>query len=255
MAVKYLKLKGKKKPKKPSIFSQLFRSSSSNSVIKTHKHSGKIAEDDAIKAPRKTSFWVKIVWLLLIVGATALLAYFNVPVKIANLPLFSSGGQLIVATEYQPAEVFLDDSLIGVTPLNIKGLSVGDFVLKLKPQKEQADWLQELEIPIKLRSASATIVQAQLGPTKRTSSYSVVYFEDLKDTKLVVKTVLPEAMVYIDENFIGKTPLVVKHLDEGTHVLLLEKSGYKPYKLEIKIDKNRTVIVEAKLYEYVLNEN
>lgn len=53
--------------------------------------------------------------------------------------------------------------------------------------------------------------------------------------------------VYLDNQSIGKTPLIVNQVLAGTHTLRIEKKGHLPYTTEIEIDENGEKVVEYEL--------
>ncbi len=62
---------------------------------------------------------------------------------------------------------------------------------------------------------------------------------------LVINSVPDEAFVFIDGDFVGKTPVSVK-LESGTHVLRLEKEGYETYEKLISLDSDTSILVNLK---------
>ena len=255
MPVKYLKVK-KKNVKQGNWLSKFL---ASKSVVKTRGAAAVASEFTSPKVPKEErskigtkKFW----WFSLIIALffiAGLLTYFDVPSRVFNSPWLTRGGaRLVVSTEFTPALVYIKDRQLGATPLDVKGLRPGEYKLKLKAVKQQ-DFFYELTVPAKLQNGITTVVKAQIGPTARTSSYVVLYYDQIKDTKLLVNAKQDKVAVFIDNKKVGETPLLLKNVSAGNHTISLQKQGFRTATFDIIIRDDQTLVIDAKLYEYVLN--
>lgn len=255
MPVKYLKV-NKKHAKGHSWLPKFF---TSKGVVKTQGEEAVkpkfMAKNKAEGEKHKSK---KIWWFSFIVSlffVAGLLTYFDIPTKLFNSPLFTKGGaRLVVNTEFTPALVYLNNRQLGATPLDIRGVRAGDYQLELQATKDQ-DFFTKLTIPVKLQNNITTVVKAQIGPTLRTSSYAVLYYDQIKGTKLLVNAKQEDVSVFIDDKEVGKTPVLVKDLPDGNHKISFKKQGFRPMDFDIVIRNDQTLVIDVKLYEYVLNAN
>ncbi len=74
-------------------------------------------------------------------------------------------------------------------------------------------------------------------PCKKAASYG----------KIKVTSSPSKADVYLDGRYAGITPLGLSEVSVGTHTIEVKLANYNPYKKVIKISKNRTTPVNAKL--------
>ena len=265
MAVRYLKANKKYKKSWFSFFKKFFKKSDQSILHRMAKHYD-LPDNDLEKGLtlKKTGkaglnvlmLLVKIfTTVLIIAGLIFILAYFNIPfgfLKKNNIVVISNAG-LVVNTEFNSAEVFLGDQKLGSTPVNLKSLGAGTYTLKLVPSNNEKHFLSNLEVPITLVGGRTTVVKAQVGPTHRTSSYSVVYSDKKEAVDLIVKTEHPGVEVYVDDKKIGVTPVIYEKLDAGPHVIKLKSNGYRTISIEVNKNINETLYIKAKLYEYILN--
>ncbi len=194
-------------------------------------------------------------FLLLIVLFTIANIKFKVYDKISNIVLPKEQnytvGYLNIATTLSKSNVYLNNELVGETPVKNYELPPGNYILTFKtalPFKPDAS----LDVPVTVTSNSTTIVQAQVGPTLRTSSYLVIYTTPSIGKKIMVFTQIPGAKVYLNDILIGTTPLEYDNLpNANTLHLKIQREGYKSLEAELVIHNNTTIHVEAKMYKYV----
>ena len=257
MAVKYLRANNRYKP---SIFDKILRVFRKKSPVVLEELDTRPGEPVPVGKKLAKIFGsfgglaLKILLVISLVGVTITLAYLDIPFKylrhVSNNVL--APASLVVNTEFTKASVYLNSESLGQTPLQVKSIGAGEYTLTLKPEFK---FVEPLSIPIKLIGHRTTVVRAQLGPSERTTSYIIVYSYPKEGVDLVVKTVYPGAHVFVDDNEVGVTPLILKQLNPGKHTIQLKRDGFRPIKVEIEKPKTDTVSIKAKMYEYVLNAN
>lgn len=125
-------------------------------------------------------------------------------------------GDLYIKSSPSKALVFLNgEEQDGVTPLFLEKLPAGTYALKVT--KDNLACEQAI-----LVVADSTIkLDVTLSPAK---------------AALRVLSEPFEANVFLDEKFMGKTPLVLNSVDAGKHHLRVNAEGYNTYSSEIFID-------------------
>lgn len=73
--------------------------------------------------------------------------------------------------------------------------------------------------------------------------------------QLVVKSIPEGAMVYIDGEFSGKTPLTLTGLSPGTHRVEIRTAGYKPYVGKVRLSEGQQLVLERELVAEVQVED
>lgn len=160
-------------------------------------------------------------------------------------------GTLTLNTTHTKAEVLLDGLSIGETPVKNYTLSEGPYSVMLKP-KTLYNFLKPLSFPIVIKPGSATIVKAQLGVNDLTSSYFNVYSIHSNTNNLVIYTEPTNVKIFLNQRYVGNTPIIINDYPAGNYKIELKKEGYKPLTLPITLTNSSTVLIKAKLYKFVL---
>jgi hypothetical protein len=140
------------------------------------------------------------------------------------------GGSIRVLCNTPGAEVFLDGTLMGKPPLDIKDVKPGVHVIEVRapgyqPKKER----------LEVSAGSADVREFELN--KEASGE--------RGTVKIVSTV-PEAEVSIDGERIGAAPQT-KDMSTGEHFVVVEKAGYKTFKQKVRVEAGQAVTVTAEL--------
>ena len=119
------------------------------------------------------------------------------------------------------AEVYINDSLIGNTPIKNHEIPQGTYNIKITK-----DGYKDYEETFTLDGKERTI-----SPTLEKST-----------TALYVTTTPSGAQVSIDNRSIGKTPIKNHEIPQGTYNIKITKDGYKDYEETFTLDgKERTI--------------
>lgn len=168
----------------------------------------------------------------------------------------SPRGALVVTSEFLKTEVYLGDKKLGDTPLEVNSVIAGEYTLTLKAIENKNNFFIPLEIPIIVNPSNTTVVKAQLGPTRDTSSYIVVSAADKTSAspfKLLVSSSPGDSKITIDGQDIGKTPTSQATIANGAKKIVISKEGFRDSEIELNIDELKVVTVTARLYKYVLD--
>jgi len=173
-----------------------------------------------------------------------ILAPFVIVVLIFSAVIFflsqNKGTGALQVTSVPAAKVYLNDKLLGQTPLcecDLKNMiPAGDYTVKLVPV--QGD-LQSFEQRITISSKVLTVVDRTFGQEGLGSGsiISLTPISDKKDAQISAVSFPDTTEVFLDNNLEGQTPLLLKNITESDHELKLSKEGYKD-----KIIRIRTVL-------------
>ena len=126
-----------------------------------------------------------------------------------------------VVAEPSEASVYLDGTLMGAVPLDEIGVPVGDHQLRVS----KAGYHDRV---IQVRVGRNEIIIVNLMLASATGS-------------LVVSSDPPEATVYLNDQFVGQTPLRRDDMPPGEYTLKIEKDGFKEKIKEIIVVEGRSV--------------
>lgn len=115
-------------------------------------------------------------------------------------------GGLLIKSRPSGAEVWLDDKKqTGQTPLTLRDLAAGPHAVEL----QKGDYLYRGRLQV-LADQFSTIAL----PLRKVRG------------KLEVVSDPPEADVWLDDKFVGKTPMILKRVEPGAHTVEVKKSGF-----------------------------
>lgn len=170
---------------------------------------------------------------------------FVVPLLLAVIIFFgvtffldtSSGKGALQVTSIPKASVYLNDKKIGNTPLckcESKDLiKTGEYTIKLISEKGD---FKSFEEKITINKSTLTVVDREFleGLQGSASVITLSPISDKKATELLVLSVPKDANVFLDNNAVGTTPLILKDVTESDHNLSVTKDGYKDRAIGIR---------------------
>ncbi len=136
-------------------------------------------------------------------------------------------GTLSVDSSPQGAEVYLNGSYRGRTPLNLS-LNAGSYDLELR-----LAGYETFRARVQVRSGQTTRVAPRLQPLVSTGT-------------LEIYSNPSGAQAYVDGVLRGQTPLVLS-LDAGAHDVEVRLPGYATYRTRVSVPAGRSVRVDARL--------
>jgi hypothetical protein len=149
----------------------------------------------------------------------------------------NKGKGALQVTSVPVANVYVNGKLLGKTPLcqcELKDmLAVGDYTLRLVPISGA---FEPFEQKITIAPTVLTVVDQSFA-AQGLGSGSVINLTplaDAKDMQLSVDSFPGNAQVYLDDNLMGQTPLLLQNITESDHELKLSKEGYKDKIVRIK---------------------
>jgi hypothetical protein len=180
---------------------------------------------------------------LLIVATISLVVIFQFAFQFFK----SSNSILKVETPNFTSKVFLDDKLVGTTPLLKKGLRIGSHQLRLESEIKHLDQKAiSFSKQITLSSQNITAVNYDLGPNSSFSAGDVRSFQAGDGFSIV--TTPAKSDIWLDGELIGHGS-ASNNPNRGIHKLIVAKSGFYTRELEINIESDSRLVVEVFLSE------
>ena len=148
----------------------------------------------------------------------------------------SSTGWLYVSSSPGGASVSLDGGTMGETPasgsLNLNNIAVGSHTVVLT-----RSGYQQYSATTSVSPNTVTEVSAILQPTSAPSGTG----------GLTVSSTPPGANVFLDNNFMGITPLTLSSVATGSHTVSLKLDGYQEYAVTTPVNAGAVSTVSAAL--------
>ena len=148
-----------------------------------------------------------------------------------------SGKGALQVTSAPVSKVYLDEKLIGTTPFctcdDLQMLSVGDYTIKLVPVEGNFRIFEE---KITINKSTLTVVDRTFADSGESdgSIISLIPLSNKNDLEVLVVSLPEKANVFLDNNPIGTTPLLLKNVSESDHDLRVILNGYKDKNIKIK---------------------
>lgn len=141
-------------------------------------------------------------------------------------------GLKVVSTP--PSSVYLGDKLIGRTPYEDKVTS-GEQILKLIPEgtsNNAVTWQTRIE----LNSGVLTYVNRELGDTELSSAGEILSLEKIsdKDAQIAVITNPDGALISLDGQEKGTSPLIMRNVTPGDHDVTVSSPGFLSRTIKVK---------------------
>lgn len=147
------------------------------------------------------------------------------------------GKGALQVTSVPQSKVYLENKLLGTTPLCAceleQMLDIGDHTVKLVPVQEN---FRPFENKITINKGTLTVVDRTFADSGESdgSIISLSPLNDKKDIEVLVISLPDRANVFLDNNPVGVTPLLLKQVSESDHDLRITQDGYKDKSIKIK---------------------
>lgn len=164
-----------------------------------------------------------------------------------SLPFIGKKTAGLKITAQPNALVFVNGEHLGNTPFLNETLKPGEYTLKLEVE---GDASKMWETRVNLNSKLLTSVDVTFGSGNDTVSYVILNLEPLasKNTSQIAVVSLPDsAIVKLDGQPEGFSPLNLEKISEGDHEIVLGSPGYKQLTIPVKTSNGYKVTVSAKL--------
>ena len=150
-----------------------------------------------------------------------------------------------------PATIFLDEKEMGMTPNEWQNLKPGEVTLKLVPQATATTYFP-WETKIKLINGMVAVVNREFGETESASAGEVMTMEKIADKKsasLAVISIPDSAVVTLNNETKGFTPVSLDGLTEGNFEVRVSANGYQERMVRVKLVDGYKLMVNVKLAE------
>ncbi len=185
--------------------------------------------------------------LLFIVPPILAIAAFFLIIFVFNK---TSGKGALQVTASPKSSVYLNGKLIGVTPLcKCEGndmLTVGDYAVRLV-SKEGGFPAYEEKVTIGPSVLTAVDRIFGDGGLSEGKVISLTKIPDDKKVEMSITSFPTGIDVFVDDNEIGKTPLLTSSLTASDHELRLAKNGYREKTIRIRTVAGYRVVIIATL--------
>ena len=140
-------------------------------------------------------------------------------------------GSLNIQSTPAAANVFLDGTLVGLTPVTVTGVAPGSHTVRI-----EKTGYQPYQTTTSVSAGATTVVSAALVPVPDPTTGSVS-----------VQSTPDGANAFLDGTLVGLTPVTVSGVTPGSHQVRIEKTGYEPYQMTASVSAGATTVVSAVL--------
>lgn len=145
------------------------------------------------------------------------------------------------------ASIFLNGEYQGLTPFKKEELKPGEYLLKLVPrQGDYSSW----EKQIKLTSGTATAVSYRFAENEEEVSSQILNLEPIADKKkasLGVSSIPDGAIIKINGETKGFSPLSLEDILEGEHTLLLSAPSFEEKQIKVRLVAGHKLLLNVQL--------
>jgi hypothetical protein len=125
-------------------------------------------------------------------------------------------GSISVSSSVEGASVYLDDELVGESPLTREDVPAGRHRIRVESEGHEP---------------FATEVRVRAGERARVAASLAILAPSLR-----VESDVPGATVFLDRNYIGTTPADIKSVSPGEHQLTVSADGYDMYAETVNVE-------------------
>lgn len=147
------------------------------------------------------------------------------PTKTINIVFQEREGGLSVTSTPAGARVFLDEVYVGKSPVNLKLVLSGKHTMNVT-----MEGYETYSETITIKSGEIKNININLKAVSDVNNPG-------ESGRLTIRTLPPDADIYIDNNVTGRSPLVELPVAPGNHIIKAIKSGYESKTREIEIKK------------------
>ncbi|MBI4089386.1 MAG: PEGA domain-containing protein [Candidatus Levybacteria bacterium] len=147
------------------------------------------------------------------------------------------GKGALQVTSVPQSKVYLDNKLLGSTPFCAceapQMLASGDYTIKLVPIEGN---FRPFEEKITINKSTLTAVDRTFSDNGESegSVIGLIPIDNKKDAEVLIISLPDKANVFLDNNPVGITPLLLKQISESDHDLRITLSGYRDKSVKIK---------------------
>ena len=175
----------------------------------------------------------------------SLLLYF-LPLNtiIGNLPFvktFYNNTTLEIITQRSKATVLVNGKEHGETPLTIENLAEGKYTVELTRISDDETFYEPVTVNIEMARNTSARIDIEIGPKEITHG-TILYYTTIPKTSeneglLTVTSSTDDAKVYIDDEYLKKTPVSGLTLKDNQYQIKVSALGHEPVEIPIFVRK------------------
>jgi len=188
-----------------------------------------------------TMSYKKIILLLTVIGLLVLGGY--VFYKTVWLNNIAGEAAIAVNSAQGTANVFVNDKLLGTTPYFSNVIKSGNVEISIRNND------RTFNVNLNLSPNTETIINRELGPNRDFGAGDTVWVERTKEDPAISIISDPVgALVKIDGEVKGETPITINNVKVGEHDLEISKDGYETRTLRPDIKEGIKLNVDSKFF-------
>lgn len=186
--------------------------------------------------------------LLLVVAILLIVIGLFLLVQVINTVRPSGQGALQVTANIQ-SEVYLDDTLIGETPVckceQNNTIAQGEYTVRIVPKDTQ---FTPFVVKVKVEPSVLTAVERTFLPGSLASAYVLTLEKTShEDPQLFVGTLPDAAMVAVDSTPRGASPFFMESISPSEHEIEIQKEGFAKKTIRVRTVPGYKLVVSAYL--------
>ena len=194
--------------------------------------------------------------VILAIVATSILIYF-LPTDglVNNIPLLNQlyrNTTLEVITINGKAKVYIDEEEYGETPLTINDLTPGEYNIELEKISDSENFYQKQSFTVNLTKNTTSRVELEIGPAGILHG-AILYYTpqnnlDRNVGGLSVLCDIENSKIYLDGEYVKKSPLIAKILTAKEYELEIVADNYDTLTIPILIEDGYLLNVKTYLF-------
>jgi diacylglycerol kinase family enzyme len=177
--------------------------------------------------------------------------------KIPFLNRFYTNTTLEVIAIKGKAKVSIDGEEYGETPVTINELTPGDYTVELERISDSKDFYKPQTITVKLTKNTTSRIEIEIGPAGILHG-AILYYspQNSLDENMGALSILSEienSKVYLDGEYIKKTPIISEKLIAKEYELEVTADGFETVKIPILIEEGNLLNVKTYLFPIPIN--
>lgn len=151
------------------------------------------------------------------------------------------------------AEVAINGSSYGETPLTLQDLEEGQYEITLRraTTSEKETFYKEHTFVVDLYRNTESVINLEIGPNDSLAGYILYYIPSPDTTKnegfITITSNQADAVVLINDESMGITPLDLAKVTEGEYKVKISKKGYEVVEIPIIIRQGFNLNINAQL--------
>lgn len=189
-------------------------------------------------------------WLIIIVASLALIL---IGLIVKNKFFGRPGPGALQISTTPKATVFIDGTQVGVTPFFDDKLKSGEHTVRLVPEAT-TDSLVSWEGKVNLTPGILTAINRNFATSEAFSSGEIIWLEKISSrdkSSLSVISTPDQAVVKVDGEPKGFSPVLVENLSPGSHQLIVGTPGYEERTISAKTVAGYKLIVNVQLAQKI----